>query len=377
MKILVAGDFHQGGEKSRVKQLTERGEYKTLFEQVKPFVQGVDYSVVNFESPVVNGEVEPIKKIGPNLKCNRKAIEAMQYIGFDCFTLANNHFYDYGEQGVIDTIEACREKGIDIVGGGRNINQAKQTLYKDVDGKKVAFVNFCENEWSIATEQTGGSAPLDIIENYKSITEARKYADYVIVIVHGGKEYYQLPTPKMQKTYRFFIDSGADVVINHHQHCYSGYEQYQGKFIFYGLGNFCFDSTTLRHSIWNDGYLLKLDFSDNIIFELIPYKQCDEQAGVFPMEGEERVKFFEHVERLNAIISNEKLLSEEFEKRALKDKFILNIFEPYSNRYLFALYVRKLLPSFLSSKKRRQILSFTRCETHREVIFKLLEKHLN
>ena len=42
----------------------------------------------------------------------------------------------------------------------------------------------------------------------------------------------------MKETYRFFVDCGADAVINHHQHCYSGYEYYKDKFICYGLGNF-------------------------------------------------------------------------------------------------------------------------------------------
>lgn len=103
-------------------------------------------------------------------------------------------------------------------------------------------------------------------------------------LYHGGKEHYQLPTPRMQKDYRFFVDAGADVVINHHQHCYSGYEQYNDKYIFYGLGNFCFEST-LRNSIWNEGYMLKLKFEDIISFELIPYVQCDDKAGVFIMQG--------------------------------------------------------------------------------------------
>lgn len=52
--------------------------------------------------------------------------------------------------------------------------------------------------------------------------------------MHGGHEHYQLPSLRMQETYRFFIDAGADVVVNHHQHCFSGYEIYNNKYIFMG-----------------------------------------------------------------------------------------------------------------------------------------------
>ena len=84
--------------------------------------------------------------------------------------------------------------------------------------------------------------PLLPIQQFYKIQEAKENADYVLVIVHGGIEHYQLPTSRMIETYRFFIDAGADAVVNHHQHCYSGYERYKSKPIIYGLGNLLFDN---------------------------------------------------------------------------------------------------------------------------------------
>ena len=66
---------------------------------------------------------------------------------------------------------------------------------------------------------------------------------------------------RMKELYHYFVDAGADVVINHHQHCYSGYEEYKGSPIFYGLGNFLFDNSDFRPQPWNEGYLVELDFS--------------------------------------------------------------------------------------------------------------------
>ena len=82
----------------------------------------------------------------------------------------------------------------------------------------------------------------------------------------------------MQKWYRHFVDMGADAVVNHHQHCISGYEIYQEKPIFYGLGNFCFDSFREQPvSQWNYGYAVKLTVDKKISVDLIPYTQFAEQ----------------------------------------------------------------------------------------------------
>ena len=98
----------------------------------------------------------------------------------------------------------------------------------------------------------------------------------MLVIVHVGPEHYQLLIPRMKEMYRFFIDVGADVVVNHHQHCFSGYEIYKEKPIFYGLGNFCFDWIGKRNGMWNEGLLLSLtlDLNHKRQFVLIPYRQC-------------------------------------------------------------------------------------------------------
>ena len=97
-------------------------------------------------------------------------------------------------------------------------------MYKRKDGETLAIINCCEHEFSIADDDSAGANPLNPIQQYYKIKEARLNADYVLVIVHGGHEMYQLPSLRMVDTYRFFIDAGADAVVNHHQHCFSGYE---------------------------------------------------------------------------------------------------------------------------------------------------------
>ena len=284
MNILIAGDFVP--QSRTLKSLLEQ-KYESIFGDITKIVQECDYSLLNLEAPILLNSGNPISKAGPNLKAPINTIEAIQYAGFKGVTLANNHFYDYGEDGVVDTIDSLEKSNIDFVGAGRNLIEAGNILFKRICEKEIAFINCCEHEYSIATESKGGANPLNPIRIYQSIQEARQKADYVVVIVHGGIEGYQLPTPRMQEVYRFFIEVGADVVVNHHQHCYSGYEYYKGKPIFYGLGNFSFDWDGKRESIWNEGFLLKLYFDDSgITHELYPYIQGDEISGVILMQGD-------------------------------------------------------------------------------------------
>ena len=241
VKIVIAGDLCPH---DRVKRLISNSDYEKVLSNVESVITGADYSLVNLEAPIANEDANPIPKWGPNLRCDSHVIGALKYAGFQCVTLANNHFYDYGESGALTTFSELRKNKIDFVGAGKELKEAAQILYKQIKGKNFAFINCCEHEYSIATNNSAGSNPINPIQQYYAIKEARQNSDYVIVITHGGIETYQLPTPRMQETYRFFLDAGADIVVNHHQHCYSGFERYKGKYIYYGLGNFCFDWTS-------------------------------------------------------------------------------------------------------------------------------------
>ena len=336
MKILVAGDFCPH---NRVSDLIEENQFDKIWNDVPSITKDADYCVLNLECPIVERQATPIAKCGPNLKCSSRAADAIKFAGFDCVTLANNHFYDFGEVGVKDTLTALQEKGIDYVGGGVNLKDASKTLFKEVKGKKLAIINCCEREFSIATENSGGSNPLNIVQQYYAIQDARKKADLVIVIIHGGVELFWLPTYRMVEIYRFFIDSGADAVINHHQHCYSGYEVYNGKPIFYGLGNFCFDGIGSGER-WSTGYMVILDEQDNnITYDLIPYYQCTSQVGIDLMSGDDKEHFYCTINDYNHVISDknksEAIYLDWCNQTQKSYKRVLN---PFYNRYTAKLF---------------------------------------
>ena len=365
MKILIAGDFVP---RRRTAAQIEKGDYSCL-DEVKPIIKAVDYAIVNFESPVVMREAKPIEKTGPSLHCSEKAMGCVAQAGFKCVTLANNHFRDFGQVGVEDTLHACKKYHVDHVGGGKDLEEAEHILYREINGQTLAIINICENEWSIASEKHGGSAPLNLVKNYYAIHEAKTKADFVLVIVHGGTELYNLPTPRMKETYRFFIDNGADAVVNHHQHCYSGYEVYQGKPIFYGLGNFCFDKPVARQDkLWEEGYMVELHLTEETSFRLFPYRQCTEDLPTVELRTDMSA-FNDSLQHLNSIIANDNALEEQFEMLASRGRATaLQILSPYSSTMMQWLYSKRIFPSFVTNKRMKHLLAHIQCEAHRDIL---------
>lgn len=372
--IFIAGDF---GYRNRVAQKIEAGNGIDLFENIQSQIAQADYSIVNLESPV--GSVKDrINKCGPSIFCKEEAITVLKQIGFDMVTLANNHFYDCGQSGVERTIECCKKNGLDTIGGGKNLNEANTIKTIDIKGKKISFINVCENEFSLATDYHGGSKHLDPISQYYEIHNANRVSDYIIVIVHGGHEYYQLPSPRMQNIYRFFIDAGASAVVNHHQHCFSGFEIYKGKPIFYGLGNFCFDSSdNKRNHEWNRGFAVVLSLNNsNIDYNLISYIQCDDSAGIRTMTDLELKDFQLRLYELNEIISNPYKLKSAFSKFVTSSQENINIFNPFFNGITSRIYKYKWFPSLITKKQRMLQLHYIQCESHRDKLLAAMRNNL-
>ena len=218
IKILVTGDFYAG---NRTEELIIKEQYSKIFNDFIPLIQESDIAITNLESPITYSKTAS-SKIGPAMKALPKTIEALKFAGFNLLTLANNHIMDYGFQGLQDTIDICRKNNMDVCGAGKDLQSASQIFYKQVQETTVAIINIAENEFSTTSGEEPGANPLNPVANFYTIQEAKKNADIVFVIIHGGHEMYQLPSPRMKQTYRFFIDSGANAVIGHHTHCYSG-----------------------------------------------------------------------------------------------------------------------------------------------------------
>lgn len=374
MKILITGDLVVNQQYNSSIQIDK--DLIALFQQS-------DYNIVNLEAPLTDN-TSKILKTGPHLKANREStLQILKILNVDVVTLANNHVLDYDEQGVEDTLKFCKENEIKSVGAGMNLGEASKTLFIDSTEGKIAIVNFAENEWASAKETTAGANPMDIIDNTHQIEEAKKHANFVIVIVHGGHEYYNLPSPRMQKQYRFYAERGADIVIGHHPHCISGHEIYNTIPIYYSLGNFLFTNNNPIDD-WYLGLVLEVDLQNNKLqTQLFPVKQERQTFQLNLLAGQEKINVLKRIEQYNLIISNSNniLLNNEWHKYVESRKN--NLLNYWSfNAFIQSRYIRAFLNrlniKFINKNALALYLNLMRCEAHndlsKEVIIKYLEE---
>lgn len=373
INIILTGDFCPIG---RIGTLCLNNEFEKIYDNALPYLKDKDLSITNLECPLTE-KYNPIKKTGPNLIADPKCAEGIKHGGFDIVTLATNHLLDQDKRGLQDTIETCKESGLKTVGAGENLEAAMWPLFVTIKDRKIAILNFAEHEFSIATQNSAGAAPLNPIKNYYQILEAKRNSDIVIVIIHGGNERYPLPSPRMVETYRFFADLGATAIIGHHTHCSSGFEIYNGVPIFYSLGNFIFDWKDITFKSWHEGYFIKLTIAENKVtnIALTPYFQCKNEPGLQLMDEDESTKFLEKIEEYSNIIQNSDLLENKWlsfcgskKVNYLSKLLSLNIFQR-------KLLKRNLLPNFFLKKKRLiTLLNFFRCQAHRDVILEIIKQ---
>lgn len=372
IKIIIGGDFFVSPD-----YLSEN-----LFsDDLIQLFNESDINVVNLESPVISSKIkEKIAKSGPSLHTNNQIFKHLKKLRINVVTLANNHILDYCSEGLLNTINECKQHSILTTGVGEDIKSASETLFIEKNGSRIAFVNFCENEFSIATENVAGANPLDIINNLAQIKAAKTKADYVIVIIHGGHEYYNLPSPRMVKQYRFFAENGADAVIGHHTHCISGFEIHKQIPIFYGLGNMIFTQHSSENG-WYTGLLLKLELIKGtpVKWELIPIKQSEKNFLVSGVNGIENEKIMNEISSYSSTIIDSELLYKSWQKYIqTKETQYLNVFSPINlvpGRYLRAILRRMGMNNFIFRKKYViPILNSIACEAHHDLSRAILHR---
>lgn len=372
IKILITGDFCPI---NRIEDLALKQDYSSIFNDFIDVFRGNDLNVVDLECPLTrSNSARP--KTGPHQKAHPDCINILKFTEVGLAAMSNNHIMDYDSQGAEETINLCRKHGIQTLGIGRNANEASKPYSVVIKSKKIAFLNYADNEFLNTPDGSFISNPIDPVGCFYDIQNAKESHDYIIVIVHAGNEFYELPSPRTKKMYRYFIDLGADVVVSHHTHAWSGYEIYNSKPIFYGLGNFIYDWPGKRNSRWNQGYVIRLKFSGGSDFEIIPLNQCNDRPGVFHLNSKEKDLFNEEISRLNKIIFDDQLLETEFRKYCksvfpMYDAFI----EPGFGKYIASLRKRGFFPKLMSRQKRLLLLNLTRCESHRDVLLRMLKQY--
>jgi poly-gamma-glutamate capsule biosynthesis protein CapA/YwtB (metallophosphatase superfamily) len=212
-----------------------------LFESVKPYLQGADILFGNFESTMTDYPYSS-KGVGGGMlfafRTPPSYAKLLKDAGFDILNIANNHSYDFHEQGFKDTIKNIDSNGMKAVG------KRNQIVYKNVKGVNVAFIGF-SNYGEVH------NSLLELKAGAELVKKAQQNADIVVISVHAGAEgtgalnvrnrnefFYGENRGNMVLFSRTMIDAGADLILGHGPHVTRALELYKGKLIAYSLGNF-------------------------------------------------------------------------------------------------------------------------------------------
>ncbi len=212
------------------------------FEQTLDLTKNADFTFGNLESPFREGNslVQPMI-----FGAEKTSIQGLIAAGFDALNLANNHFGNQGQTGMMTTFDFLNQNKIDYFGAGKNSIESHKPLIKEINGLKIAFLGYADTSVTpdsyLASVQRAGTNAMDLNDLKTDLAKAKKQADLVIVSMHAGYEYTPYANDKQIEFAHTAIDNGADLVIGHHPHVVQGLEFYKGKFIDYSLGNFIFD----------------------------------------------------------------------------------------------------------------------------------------
>ena len=349
---------------------------ENVFGDALTLIKNSHASFANLECPLTTSNC-PIAKSGPNLRAHPDCIHALK--PFSLIGLANNHIMDFGNTGLKSTIDTCNSINLPTTGIGSNLFEARRFHVITVEELSVAIIAIAEHEFNQAGENTAGSASIDVIDNYHQIIQAKKSADMVIVTLHGGNEYFPYPRPGLRKLCQHYIDLGVEAVVCHHPHVPGAYEYYNGKPIFYSLGNLIFDNPKPTKD-WDLGYMVKLEFNKQkkIISntEIIPYKQSIELGGLKLLAGEEKDRLIKRIESYRMTLETEEIYMKKWKNfvKMQSNNYLLSQYSPILFRGIG--YLSRKLPLsklFINKNNINRKLNLVRCESHLELLTNILE----
>ncbi len=239
-----------------VTELLDRADgLEVVFRDVLPLMQGVDFLMGNLEGAVTTRGT-PWEKTFV-FRFHPRVLDPLHRAGFDYLSVVNNHSYDYGEVGFLDTIDHLARSPIATSGAGRNLEEASRPHRAVIPGGSelrilsVGAYPLERSGFDGARETPAGPDRPGVLwagmrnpaaqrEAFAAMREAFRDETFNIVSVHGGPEWATAPSADQRDLYRRFIDAGADLVLGHHSHVVQGLESYRGGLIAHSLGNFVF-----------------------------------------------------------------------------------------------------------------------------------------
>ena len=253
--VIAAGDnlIHYSVYKNAEKLAGpgENFDFKPLYKNVKYLIEDADVAILNQET-IISQSNEIRGANGGALLFNSppEVADAVIDLGFDVFTMANNHLLDFGSDALEESIrfwnQKAEENDLTVLGAYLNEEDANNIRVREVNGVKIAFLAYAEH---INGFEFPAGCPLRVVMNYeedvieRQIKEAKEKADVVIVSAHWGVEDTHLVSEDRIELANKMVNWGADVILGCHTHTAETMEWITRDdgtkgFVFYSMGNF-------------------------------------------------------------------------------------------------------------------------------------------
>lgn len=285
-----------------------KGDICSLFgdEIVRLFSTSV-FSVCNLEGALTDNSERCIKT-GPVKVAPKSVIEAYKKLGINCCMLANNHVTDGGNQGLLDTMQALDEAGIQYIGAGKSEKEIIRSFVKEVGGRRIGFYNVSETMYNKPAKDWAGAWLYDEYVVCDEIKELNQKCEYLVVIYHGGVEKFPYPSPEMRKRFHRMADNGADMILAQHTHCIGCEEYYKDSYLLYGQGDFLLKN--FAPGLTDSGLIIELEIENGQVqvkkhkvrsVDNLFVRYCDDQD-------------FSCFKERSGLLNNGEYIEEQFEK---------------------------------------------------------------
>ncbi len=314
-KIIIAGDLMPMPCNY---ELFSSGDAETLFgKKLCGMFASADFRVCNFEGCFTDGD-NPIEKTGPVIKAPTSTIKAVRNLGINYATLGNTHSMDNGRQGYLDTCRTLDENGITWFGWGDDIDSVRTHVRLTDGGRTIILYNVTERFENAPGENSPGVNLYDEYRVCREIKELKAECELLIVFYHGGIEGTHYNSDIMRKRFHRMADNGADVVISQHTHAIGEEEHYNGSYLLYGQGNFCFHFRSDVTPLLAEGLVLEIDLKDDV-FTAKPHRIIRTEKGCVYDEKQELDEFYARSRVHDALLKGDKAAKEEFEQHFSED----------------------------------------------------------
>lgn len=252
LTLLFGGDVMLG--RSVNTQIRNFADYAWPTKLISEFTKQSDLFLINLESPFKSG-CEPTDK-GMVFCAHPNSVATLVSAGVDVVNIANNHIYNQGKEGLLETIDILNKNNIVFVGADPRVRPLDNPFSSIITIKntKIAILGF--NDIAPFPQEVNKLTVENLTSQIKGV---RSQADLVIVTFHWGNE-YQKASPRQKEYAHLAIDQGADAVIGAHPHWVQEFEEYQGKPVYYSLGNLVFDQMWSEET--KSGLLVKLTYQN-------------------------------------------------------------------------------------------------------------------